>query len=411
MIGLLLNVGCTPNVKPYLAEERNEKWVKDLTYVEKALPKVHKNLYFKISEEEFITQIETLKERVPQYTDDEIEVELSQVIASIGDTHTGSNISSEWVYPVEFYWFKEGIYIINTNKAYQELLDAKVIAVNHQKIEDAAQRLRPLLAGGNENWFKTQVVYYLSIPKVLKYFKVSTEDELEFEVQLTTGEVKIIKMRPVFYKDYRPVDTSNQPVPMYGTHADENYWYEYLENEKILYINYRRCRQMRDKPFEIFLNEVWEFIKKHKVEKIVLDLRDNGGGRSPILEPFIKKLKKSSFNETGKLYVVIGRRTYSSAVLNVVRLKKDTKAIFVGEATGGSPNHYGDIKQLELPNSKWHIHYSTKYFHWFKEDVDTFKPDVPIDVTFEDYKTARDAVLEWIIEHKKQPGDSSKDAS
>ncbi|MBC2580071.1 S41 family peptidase [Clostridium sp. DJ247] len=397
---VFLLVGCTPSTKPYLAEGRDKKWINDIVYIEKALPKVHKNLYFNISEKEFIGQLEDLKKKVPTFSDQEIDIELSKIIASIGDSHTGFSIGTETTYPIELYWFDEGIYITGTSKEYKELLDAKIITLNAKKIEEVANEIKPLLAGANENWFKTQVIYYIPIPSVLQYFGISNSDEIELSVQLTTGEIKKIKMKSIKHEEYVPVDRSDSPKPLYKTHTNENYWYEYLKDEKILYISYNSCRQMREKPFEIFSKEVWDFAEKHEVEKLVLDIRNNRGGISTILDPFIKKLKKSRFNEKDRLYVIIGRDTYSSAILNALTLRKETNAYFVGENTGGKPNHYGEVKQLELPNSKRKIRYSTKYFNWSKENVDTIKPNMLIKETFENYKKATDPVLEWIIKQK-----------
>lgn len=400
IIGLMvLMTGCSfvPSTKPYLAQDRNERWVNDINYLEKTLPRVHKNLYFHLSELEFHRQLAVLKTKVSGYTDEQIEIELSMILAGIGDTHTGSSIGSESLYPLELHWFKEGIYIVGTCPEYQELLDARIITLNGKKIEEAAHTLKPLLAGANESWFKTQVTYYLPIPGVLKYFNLNHSDEIELGVQVAHGEMKKVKMKPMSYKEYVAIDRSAEPVPLYQTHPGENYWYEYLPKEKILYLNYRICRQMREKPFEIFNQEFWDFAESHKADKLVIDLRQNRGGISPIFDPFIKKLRKSSFNEKGSLYVIIGRDTYSSAVLNAISLRQKTKACFVGEATGGRPNHYGEVKEFKLPNSQKAIRYSTKYFKWYKADVAAINPDVTIAETFKAYQNARDPVLEWIV--------------
>ncbi|NMA52753.1 MAG: peptidase S41, partial [Peptococcaceae bacterium] len=101
----------------------------------------------------------------------------------------------------------------------------------------------------------------------------------------------------------------------------------------------------------------------------------------------------------GRLYVIIGRGTYSSAVLNAVRLKKETNASFVGEATGGEPNHYGEVKQFTLPNSEKPIRYSTKYFKWLDEDTNTLEPDMVIEETFAAYRAGVDPVTEWITKN------------
>jgi C-terminal processing protease CtpA/Prc len=396
---MVLPAGCSgiPSVRPYLAEDRDTRWVNDITYLEETLPKVHKNLYFHLSEQEFHKQLEELKEKVPAYSDEQLEIALNVILAGIGDTHTGSNIGSEYRYPLELHWFAEGIYITGTSKEYRELLNARIVSLNGRKIEEAADTLRPLLAGANESWFRTQIVYYLPLPGILKYFGLSKGDEIELVVEPEKGQRQGVKLKPVSYKEYVAAEQPAEPVPLYRSRPDENYWYEYLKNEKIIYLNYSSCRQMRDKPFEIFRKEFWNFVRSHEAGKLVLDIRENRGGISTILDPFIKELKNSGFNQQGKLYVIIGKDTFSSAVLNAISLKRGTKAYFVGEATGGEPNHYGEVKQFKLPNSEITIRYSTKYFHWLDQDVNTLKPDKVVEETFAAYREGTDPVLEWIL--------------
>lgn len=391
--------GCSdvPSTEAYLAKDRDTRWMNDITYLEETLPKVHKNLYFHLSEQEFHQQLEELKKKVPVYSDEQIEIALSVILAGIGDTHTGSGIGSEYRYPLELHWFAEDIYITGTSKEYQELLDARIITLNGQKIEEAANTLRPILAGVNESWFKTQIVYYLLIPGVLKYFGLSNADEIELGVEQKNGQRQAVKLKPVSYKDYVAAEQPAVSVPLYRSHPDENYWYEYLKDEKVIYLNYSSCSQIRDKPFEIFNKEFWDFVQSHEVNKLVIDIRENRGGISTILEPLIKEVKNSSFNQPGKLYVIIGKDTFSSAILNAISLKKETKAYFVGEATGGEPNHYGEVKKFTLPNSAITIRYSTKYFHWSDQDVNTLEPDKVIEETFAAYREGTDPMLEWIV--------------
>lgn len=83
-----------------------------------------------------------------------------------------------------------------------------------------------------------------------------------------------------------------------------------------------------------------------RIERVVLDLRRNGGGNNMLPEPLRRTLVKSRFNRPGGLYVLVGPRTFSAAMNIATRLERETDALFVGEPTGGRPNHYGDAKYL-----------------------------------------------------------------
>ncbi len=393
-----------PSAKPYLTDDRDTGWLNDIAYLEKTLPKVHKNLYFTVSESEFLERLEELKGKIPEYSDEQMTVALSVIVAGMGDSHTGSNVGSKYQYPLELRWFAEGIYVMGTSREYQELLDARIISMNGKGMEKVTETLRPILAGANDSWFKTQIVYYLPIPGVLRYFGVdqrekseSNPEEIDLKAELRDGSIREVRMRAISYEEFTPAQRQEGPDPLYLSRPDENYWYEYFEDEKIIYMNYSRCRENQEKSFKKFSKEFWDFTRNHDCEKLVVDVRKNRGGSSPILEPFIKTVKESSFNKEGKLYVIIGKDTFSSAVLNAVRFKKETHAVFVGEATGGEPNHFGEVKNFKLPNSGITVRYSTKHFHWLDEDTDTLNPDAIVEDTFADYRDGADPVLAWII--------------
>jgi C-terminal processing protease CtpA/Prc len=136
------------------------------------------------------------------------------------------------------------------------------------------------------------------------------------------------------------------------------------------------------------------------VECLIIDLRNNLGGNSTLLEPFIAKLEKcEKINKVGALYVIIGRDTFSSALLNAYAIKNKTRAVLVGEPSGGKPNCYGEVESFKLDNSKVKICYSSKYYKLIKSDsVLSLFPDVEKLVTFKDYIEKRDPCLEYILQ-------------
>ncbi len=200
----------------------------------------------------------------------------------------------------------------------------------------------------------------------------------------------------------RPFDSPSAKPPLYLQNADKYYWYEYLADSKTLYLNYRRCANMMSLPFSKFSEELLKFVDENPVERMVIDLRLNGGGASTIFDPFIVALSKhEDVNQAGKLLVLIGRGTFSSAYLNALRLKRETKAILVGEPTGQRPNAYGEVKTMNLPHSKLLAQYSTKYFKTMDGDPPTLAPDILVERSSWDYASGRDPVLERALKYKK----------
>jgi len=193
------------------------------------------------------------------------------------------------------------------------------------------------------------------------------------------------------------------PPPLYRKYQRATYAFEYLEQEKILYVAYNACRMRKDKPFPVFVDEVFACADRNPVERFIIDIRNNGGGNSSIFTPMLRELKKrDALNRKECLFVIIGRRTFSSAVLNAIQLRNQTQAVFVGEPSGGRPNHFGEVRMFMLKHSRLPVTYSTKYFTTSKEDTDSFYPDIPVELSVKDLLNHNDPVIEKILE--ENPG-------
>jgi C-terminal processing protease CtpA/Prc len=115
------------------------------------------------------------------------------------------------------------------------------------------------------------------------------------------------------------------------------------------------------------------------------------------LSPFIEKIKDSYLNQGGQFFVLIGKQTFSSAVMNAVDLKKKSNAILIGEPTSGNINHYGEVRGVNLPKSKVVIAYSTKYWERWKDKKGPLKPEVNIKYSIKNYVQGKDEALMQIF--------------
>jgi hypothetical protein len=203
-------------------------------------------------------------------------------------------------------------------------------------------------------------------------------------------------------------------APLYLRNRRLYYWFEIMEDSKTLFFKYNSCREMKGEPFGVFVREMFEASDAAGVERIVVDLRHNGGGNSGIFKPFLDELgKRPGLMQKGRIFVLVGRRTFSSAILNALDMKKETPAVFAGEPTGGKPNHFGEVRTFQLPNSKLAVTYSVKSFKVVEDDPDSLYPEILVEPTLRDYLEKADPVLEAVLRREgplpvKNPGGPSR---
>ena len=400
---MILTTGCETQ---YLSGDRNTKWKKDLDYLQEALPKKHPKLFFKVSEEQFNKEIDDLRNSVDNLNDDEIIDGMYKIVASVGDGHTKIKRDFLKQYPMEFYYFKDGVYVVNTIDEYKEALYSKLIKINGQDIKLIEDKISPLIAKENEQSVKKALPNYLTIPEILHGVKIvdNVDSEVSFTFENREGKTFDLNLNPIDFNENVGFIISgeyDESYPLYMQNPTYNYWYKYLENNKTLYLKYNQCVESnKDGKISDFNNEILDFINNNSVDKFVIDMRDNGGGGQDQLDIIIQGIKNKEINNKNKFFVIVGRNTFSAAIGDVVKWRKETNATFIGQETSGKLNHYGSWDTFALPNSKLTVQYSTMYVNNGDDESDSFIPDKTIEISIDDYVNKKDPVLDYIIEKK-----------
>jgi hypothetical protein len=380
-----------------------DQWQADLDFLAAELPKSHKDLFFKLPRERFLEMVKNLRNRIPNLQRSEIVAGLMKILAAVGDAHTDTYIRPAEALPLMLYWFDDGIFILNTTAPYREALHGRITAMGGHPITEVIEALSTLIPHENQAQVKNKLPSLLTRTDLLFGLGLipgTAETTLSFLNK--DAEEKTITISPVSMSRRPQWLSGNEPeerLPLYRRKAKEDYWFEFIEGSGTLYVKYNSCRNIPGRPFPRFTEEVFAFADSHDVGRLVIDLRHNGGGNSGIFAPFLAAIKeRESLNSEGRLFVLIGRRTFSSAVLNALELQNQTAALFAGEPTGGKPNHFGEIKYFRLPNSGIPIQYSTKYFSYAGEDSPSLMPDIPVKLNFADYKANTDPVLREVMQ-------------
>ncbi len=394
-----------PQQQAPAAEPMTEQWAEDVDFLAAELPKKHKNLFHKISESEFRREVDGLKAKLPSLSQSEILAGLMRIVAAVGDSHTTLGYQPKQGIPLMLYWFKDGISILNTTAEYKDILYGKITALDGKPIEDIIPVLAELIPHENDAQVKNRLPNLLTDTVVLHGVGVIPSSEMASLTVLTAaGRTVTMDVAPVPFSskpEWLVAASDEDGAPLYLRNRRLFYWFEVLPDSRALFFKYNSCQNMKDRPFDSFVKDLFAAADTGKVDRIIIDLRHNGGGNSAIFAPFLTEIKKRpALCREGGVFVLIGRRTFSSAILNALDLKKETPAVFAGEPTGGKPNHYGEVQMFLLPKSGLAVTYSVKYFQVVEGDPESLLPDILVEPTLADYLEKSDPVLERTLQQR-----------
>ena len=395
------------------SQDKAIDWEEDINFLATELPKRHKDFYRHYSEPAFRAALDSLREALPKLEGWQVLLRLQEIISRAGDSHTSiysDGVNKGPVFPLSLYWFKEGLFVMGASSvgAMDTLPGKQLLAINGIPIEEVAASASRLLVAENRSIIRHRLPNLLPSWYVLRYVDAVDGASAVFTFRDTNGYTFNLPLEPVSPDSFKQALIRYKPDSYAFPERDNQavFWHEYLEEEQALYIRYNRCTSQeaekkygnkkiaRQLPsFEKLEQEVLATLEKSPVQKLVFDVRNNPGGSSLQGTRLAKQIGQAY---KGEVFVVIGRRTFSSAVLNALDFFEYCGARLIGEPTSGRPNHFGEVKTFQLPHSKAIVSYSTKYFQKVEGDPPTIEPDVRIELSFSEFQQGIDPVWEYI---------------
>lgn len=398
------------------SQNKVKDWNTDLDYLVKELSEKHYNPFSVISKELFLSEIDAIKQESVILSDFQIALKTQQLIAKCGDSHTMLNIfgllEQTKIFPFQIIWLNDGIFISQTTIDNKEIIGNKLETINNIPLTVVIDSLSTLFAIDNLSMTKLIIPLIVNSQQVLDYFGFTEKDNINLGLKTRNGNNHTCQLNLSLMNNENQISIQADSLAFCTKNKNKIFTDYYFSEEKTYYILYNSCiskeialiqnnpkRAEKLPSFKEFEERIFSTIEDQPIDKIVFDMRYNVGGSSLQGTALIEKLAKIlEFNPTIKMYVVLGRSTFSSAILNAMDFKRLTNAIFVGEETAGKPNHFGEVKSVELPQSKLSLNYSTKYFKTTDEEVNTIYPDVKIEESINDLTNGIDPVYEWIKE-------------
>lgn len=380
--------------------ERAARWREDLSVLAEQLPARHIDPFTVLSRRDFDARVKQLDARLGEFDDLTAQFELARLVAALGDSHTA--LQADELYkgstlPFGFLALRDGVWCLLAPKENASCAGQKLVKVGGQDLVELRRLAATLFVFDNESAWKARVGSLVTMPRLLWLLGLAKSDA---EVELTFAgsdgkETTVVAAPGIRQRDSAIVRPDSPPITAFR----RDKWFDksFVEDAGLLYIQFNRCATSKENDLDAFIASVEKVLSGGGVKAVALDLQYNGGGDSRRGDALIAALARHApVNGKKNVFGVIGRGTFSSAILNASTLKSSCGGVLVGEPSSGSPNHFGELKNFVLPRSRLVVHYSTKRFALGPKGSTALVPDHLAEPTFEDYKSGRDVILEKI---------------
>ncbi|HVG21754.1 MAG TPA: S41 family peptidase, partial [Blastocatellia bacterium] len=367
----------SPLIRPTLSLSK-EAWREDLLYLAKELPRRHKNAFHRVTREQFERAVAEFDTKIHSLQDINIVMEMSRMVAMVGDGHT--NLGWHGLFPrapVRLFWFGKELRVTETVGAYRQALGARVVKIGNATVEEAYRRDQPYISQGESEEFVLDVnAANMTYPAHLHGLGLAPDTtRARYTFADDKGRRFSLDIKALAPGEQVEWLDAAKKKPLYRQKPDEPLWFTYLPDSQTLYFNFSGYPRRR--AFAKFSQDLFDFIDRHAIKRVIVDMRQNGGGdfsrgREFIISGF---KRRPAVTRRGQMFVIIGRATYSAGMVNVADFRSEVNAILVGEPTGQRPNSYSENRAFSLPNSHLSVSYSTQYYKVQEKDTPGIIPD------------------------------------
>ena len=374
-----------------------DQWRDDVRALAADLPKVHANAFFSLTRAEFDAEVAALERRAAGANGDEMWVGLQQIAKSIGDGHTGIGAPPDRrVMPIEIGRFGEDFRVTAAGPGLERTLGARVVKIGGMPIGRVWARVLTLTARRELMGLRqSDALIYLARGYALHGLGVTADrDRARFTLRGDDGrlfEVEVTGLQP----DATVALSSGhaQTAPRFEQ-PDAPFWCKPLAAERAVYCGWRSYQDLPAKAGAMFA-----MVDAERPAKLIIDMRDNGGGDNTVgYGALVGPIKaRTDLNARGRVYVLVGPLTFSAAMNNAAQFQDETKAILAGQTIGERPNSYQEPRQFRLPHSHLVVRASTLWYAFRAHGPNVVAPDKEITPTWDDVKTGRDPVLDWVL--------------
>jgi hypothetical protein len=396
----------TADVGPPSAPEgmslTKEQWRQDLAFLAGELPKRHPDAFHFTDRLTFDKAVRELDHKLDGLNADEIYVGMDRIVNLIGDGHTYIRVPADDAnLPIDIERFGDDYCLVAVADGNQKALGARVLKVENLPIDQARSLMLQLTPGDETRELQNlRAIDFLTGGIFLHGMRITPQrDEVRYTIVGDDGHEFTIDVHSVAPNQKLNWIYAYREPPLFRQKPEQSFWYVYLPDSSTLYCSFRGYKDLSKESRGLL-----DLIKQQHPNKLVIDMRLNGGGDyTEGLKYLVHPIRDlANINRKGHLFVLIGTGTFSAAMSNSAHFRYQTNAILVGQQIGEKPNSWQEPREMNLPNSHWTVRYSTKFYKFVETGENLIRPDQEIIPAWDDYRQGRDPVLDWVLKYESK---------
>lgn len=387
------------------------QWQADLDQLAAALLENHPDAFAQVSRSDFEAALLALQSDIPHMTDHAIMLRMAGLTGLLDDGHTRLTLPRQQTMlgfnpshssdpepsdprlvfdqlPIAMEPFADGIFVVDSDDAHRDLIGARVVAFGAIDVETALDAAATSVSAENDGARRLLAADRLSLVPVLANIGVRADScGVRVEFQSRAGDFqRCLSAQP----GSMTTSLASARLTPFGRtdHSPEG-------------LTVFRLDEITDnaaRPLRAAIREAIDTAERDG-DRLVIDLRRNTGGNNALNRAVVLAILESGeINRLGRLYVLIGPKTFSAAQSLINSLQYYTPVIFVGEPSGARPDHFGDSQKTTLDQSGLTLRVSS--LHWSSGVGGDLRnatyPQLAVQPTGEQFFSGHDVALERI---------------
>jgi hypothetical protein len=408
-------------------------WRTDLRALSDALVQRHREPFRRVTRERFEREVADLDARIPDLASHQVILGMARIAALLGDGHTrltlpeGPGWAVDYAHlptplpddttlrfhhlPIRLWAYEDGIAVTHVQPGLERHLGARLEAIEGAPADSALARMRPFVSHDNEQGLRLLGASRLTCVEALHAAGIAPRrDRVALVLRGRDGRAERVTLAPAPATpapEWRGRARDPAGSPLADRAPERPWWFAEVPERDALFVQINVVANSDSLRLVEFTERLVGEIERRRPGRLVLDLRRNTGGDNQLLVPLVRALVRDrSLDRHGRMFVLIGRRTFSAAQMLVNHLEQWTEALFVGEPTGSTPSHFGDSRRVRLPESGLTLRISGVYWRdgTGNESRSATLPDLPAPMRIADALAGRDAALEAALDYRAPAG-------